>query len=67
MIVCICNAINEAELRGCARRGARTPEAAYEALGHEPQCGSCLNYAQQVMDEELEPRPRLRLVAAHAA
>ena len=67
MIVCVCNAITEQEVRDLARAGARTPEAAYEALGCEPQCGSCLCYAQEVMDEERKPLPRLRLVAGHAA
>ena len=64
MIVCVCNAITEDELREGARAGARTPETAYAALGCEPQCGTCLCYAQEVIDEELNKRPRLRVVAA---
>jgi bacterioferritin-associated ferredoxin len=64
MIVCVCNAITENELRDAARAGARTPETAYEALGHEPHCRSCLCYAQDLIDEELKKRPRLRIVAA---
>ena len=67
MIVCVCNAITEQEVRGLARAGARTPEKAYEALGCEPQCGTCLCYAQEIMDEELKSRPRLRVVAGQAA
>ena len=65
MIVCVCNAITEDELRDLARAGARSPEQAYAALGHEPQCGSCLSYAQQMIDEERRkrPRPDLRVVA----
>ena len=65
MIVCVCNAICEDELLELARNGARTPEQAYEALGHEPQCGSCLSYAQQLIDEQRRqlPRPKLRIVA----
>jgi bacterioferritin-associated ferredoxin len=65
MIVCVCNAITEDELRGLARAGFRTPEDAYAALGHEPQCGSCLYYAQQLIDEQRSPRrrPHLRAVA----
>lgn len=61
MIVCVCNAITESELRYLARAGARTPEEAYAALGHEPQCGSCLNYAQLLIDEQRCDRPRARL------
>jgi bacterioferritin-associated ferredoxin len=67
MIICVCNAINEHELRDAAKDGARSPEAAYEQLGHEPQCGACLCYAQEIIDEELMARPRLRLVADRAA
>jgi bacterioferritin-associated ferredoxin len=64
MIVCICNRITEAEVRQAARCGAPTPEAAYASAGCEVQCGCCLDYAQEVIDEELGARrPHLRLVA----
>jgi bacterioferritin-associated ferredoxin len=63
MIVCVCNAITEHELREIAGRDARTPEAAYAKLGCEPQCGCCLDYAQEIIDEELAARPHLRAVA----
>ena len=64
MILCVCNAITEDELKLLARGGARTPDEAYALLGHEPQCGSCLVYAQQMIDEERRqlPRPKLRVV-----
>jgi bacterioferritin-associated ferredoxin len=52
MIVCVCNAIREDELRAAARDGATSPRAAYMALGCEPQCGCCLNCAQEVIDDE---------------
>ena len=52
MIVCSCNAIREDEIRGAARRGCASPESAYAALGCEPQCGACLCYAQEIIDEE---------------
>lgn len=65
MILCVCNAITETQVRDLARAGARTPEEAYAALGHEPQCGSCLCYADELMAEERRqrPRPNLRIVA----
>ena len=63
MIVCVCNAITEHELRELAQQGARAPEAAYAKLGCEPQCGCCLDYAQEIIDEERCPRPCLRAVA----
>ena len=49
--------------REASGRDARTPEAAYEKLGCEPQCGCCLDYAQEIIDEELGKGPSLRVVA----
>ncbi len=63
MIVCVCNRITEKEVREAARAGASTPEAAYARLGCEVQCGCCLDYAQEIIDEERGKRPRLRAVA----
>jgi bacterioferritin-associated ferredoxin len=63
MIVCSCNVIREDEIREAARKGSRTPEAAYETMGCEPVCGCCLDYAQELIDEELPKRPNLRVVA----
>ena len=64
MIVCICNAITEDEVRLAARAGAPCPRSAYGHLGCEPQCGSCLCYAQEIIDEE---RAELLAVDAQAA
>ena len=47
MIVCVCNAIREDEVRAAAREGAACPLDAYKALGCEPQCGCCLDYARK--------------------
>ncbi len=63
MIVCVCNRISENEVRQCARDGARTPEEAYASLGCEAQCGCCVDYAQDIIDEEAPKRPPLRIVA----
>jgi len=63
MIVCVCNAITEKEVREAAGKGARTPEAAYAAYDCEPQCGCCLGYAQEIIDEERGKRPKLHAVA----
>ena len=67
MIVCICNRITESEVRAAARTGACTPEKAYACSGCEVQCGCCLDYAQDVIDEERGNRSHLRLVTAEAA
>ena len=50
-------------MREAARKGARTPEAAYATSDCEPQCGCCLDYAQEIIDEEQGKRPHLRIVA----
>jgi bacterioferritin-associated ferredoxin len=52
MIVCVCNAIREDDVREAAREGATCPLEAYKSLGVEPQCGCCLNCAQDIIDEE---------------
>jgi bacterioferritin-associated ferredoxin len=52
MIVCVCNAIREDEVRSAARDGATNPRAVYKALGCQPQCGCCLDYAQEVINDE---------------
>ena len=52
MIVCVCNAIREDELRAAARDGAACPVSAYASLDCEPLCGCCLDYAQEVIDDE---------------
>jgi bacterioferritin-associated ferredoxin len=63
MIVCICNRLTEADVRKAARCGAPTPDEAYASLDCEAQCGCCLDYVQEIIDEERGKRPRLRLVA----
>ena len=62
MIVCSCNRLTESDVRAAARAGAATPEVAYARLGCDVQCGCCLDYAQEVIDEERGKRPRLRIV-----
>ena len=64
MILCVCNAITEAEVRDAARAGAASPSEAYARLGCEPHCGCCLDYAQDLIDQERSKRPQLRVVAA---
>jgi bacterioferritin-associated ferredoxin len=64
MIVCICNRITESQVRKAARAGCPTPEKAYACLGREVQCGCCLDYAQDIIDEE---RAELLKVDAAAA
>ncbi|MBC2667651.1 bacterioferritin-associated ferredoxin [Novosphingobium piscinae] len=52
MIVCSCNAIRERQIREAARAGIDDVEEAYAFLGCQPNCGQCLTFAQQLIDEE---------------
>lgn len=52
MFICICNAIRETDLRATARRCGGGVDAVYEALGHQPQCGQCLDDAAAILIEE---------------
>ena len=52
MIVCVCNAIREEQVREAARTGARTPAQAYARCGKKAKCGSCLPFARRIIDDE---------------
>ena len=64
MIVCVCNAITEDEVRDAARAGAPDPASAYAHLGCDPVCCSCLPYAREIIDEEREKLLRVDAKAA---
>ena len=51
MVVCICNAIREHQIRDVARM-CRTPCQAYSALGCQAKCGHCVTAARQIIDAE---------------
>ncbi|APW71779.1 MULTISPECIES: (2Fe-2S)-binding protein [Sphingopyxis] len=52
MVVCVCNAIRERELRDVARSGElRSAKAAYAQLGRKPKCGQCLSFARNIISD----------------
>ena len=51
MIVCVCNAIREKDVRAAARDGAACPVSAYARFGRKPRCGQCLPFARQLISE----------------
>jgi bacterioferritin-associated ferredoxin len=53
MIVCVCNAIRESEVRAAARNGASCPTTAYRAKGAKPRCGQCFAFAREIIASEL--------------
>ena len=50
MIICVCNALRECDVREAARvAGKSCPKAAYAQLGCKPKCGQCLPFAREVL------------------
>ncbi len=64
MIVCVCNAIREDEIRTAARNGAPCALTAFRSVDCEPQCGHCLPYADELIAKE---RAALLAVVSRAA
>ena len=64
MIVCVCNAIREDDIRTAARNGAPCAEIAYRSVDCEVQCGHCLPYADDLIASE---RAALLAIGAQAA
>ncbi len=52
MVVCVCNAIRERDVRHAARGGARSPATAYRSLGCKAQCGQCIPFAREIIQAE---------------
>jgi len=52
MIVCVCNAIRECDVRAAARAGASCPTSAYRARGAKPRCGQCFSFAREIIAAE---------------
>jgi len=53
MIVCVCNAIREREVRQAARQGASCPTSAYRCFGAKPRCGQCFSFAREIINAEI--------------
>jgi len=52
MVVCVCNAISERDVREAARQGASCPLRAYASMGRRPRCGQCVPFAREIINEE---------------
>ena len=52
MYVCICNAIRETDFRRAAQHANGDAEAVYAAMGKRPNCGQCLEEADEILNEE---------------
>lgn len=53
MVVCVCNAIREKDLKEAVRDGADTPCSAYARFGRRPKCGQCVSIARTIIAAEL--------------
>jgi len=49
MYVCLCNGIRESDIIDAAHRTDGNAESVYRALGIEPSCGSCLDFADDLI------------------
>jgi len=52
MIVCVCNALRERDVRSKARETGGGPGRVYASLGCKPQCCQCLPFADRIIREE---------------
>ena len=52
MVVCICNAIRECDVRKAAKSGAGCPTSAYATLGRRARCGQCFPFAREIIAAE---------------
>ncbi|AGH48856.1 MULTISPECIES: (2Fe-2S)-binding protein [Sphingomonadales] len=52
MVVCVCNAIREKDVREAARAGHSSPCQAYAALGRRARCGQCVPFAREIIASE---------------
>jgi bacterioferritin-associated ferredoxin len=56
VIVCVCNALGEAQVRAATRAGAQRPAHAYARLGCKVKCGMCLPFAREIIRDEAARR-----------
>ena len=49
--VCLCNGYRDEEIREIAESGVRCAREVYLTLGNGPCCGSCLDCAQDIVDD----------------
>lgn len=55
MIICLCNALTERDVRDAAARGAERVSQVYRECGCRPDCGSCVGHVREIL--RTPPRP----------
>jgi bacterioferritin-associated ferredoxin len=51
MYICICNALNDTQIRCAVESGAKTPGQVYAGLGCAPRCGKCVTSIRHMVNE----------------
>jgi bacterioferritin-associated ferredoxin len=51
MIVCVCNRLNEAKVRGAILSGAECADDVYARCGVRKNCGRCQETIEDMLDE----------------
>ncbi len=67
MYVCVCNGVTDHEVREVAAAGCRTLSELTMRTGCGATCGSCLEMAQQLLDEAQAVRELPLQVLSNAA
>lgn len=65
MYICLCNALNDTQIRCAVDAGARSAGQIYAVLGCAPRCGKCVTAIRQMVDQAYrEPAEAPLLLAA---
>jgi bacterioferritin-associated ferredoxin len=56
MYVCVCHGVTDHQVRRAADEGVRDAHELTMRTGAGSSCGSCLDLAQQILDEQRAPR-----------
>ena len=56
MIVCVCNRLNDKQVRAAILSGAGCPDSVYAKCGVERNCGRCQDEIELMLDEAQEPQ-----------
>lgn len=54
MYVCVCNALNDRDIKDAACRGACRAAEVHRQLGVRPQCGRCMSTIRQMLVVDAE-------------
>ena len=64
MYICICNALNDTQIRCAVDSGAKTAGQVYAGLGCAPRCGKCVTAVRQMVNEATREQDDLPVMLA---